>query len=1125
MLAQSPASVRKGTKSCTECRRRKVRCVRIPEDAPTCRQCTERNTACVAQTSSGRPRQSQRLPSRYRIAQLESQVSRLTKIVNNIEVKLGGVGSTQLDRPTTHSPGSDDSDAESTASEMLIAEEPSHLRSLFQNEWLSVDTDRRNEQQQERRAKASAHLEESLRPSLQKLIPTKEETVEMLSCSYDWLQMIHSMLPQPSQFNSNQEVIADYEEMCRPDVGVIRLASWLLTVSITAQQVPEGARTPEAQAASYQKRIVFARTVSDIVENFIMTHDRLVGTLEGLGMTIHFIRLQMGRGNPQKAWLRLRHLIALAELMGLPKAAQLARIKKANGAADQTAENEKLQYWEMICTVDRLAGMLINLPPYTKRYPVRNPDPIVVGGVVQPAIYMIRLVDITPKIYDLEDLSVSQGSTTKLYTSALEIAREARDLASQTPKSWWVINMDDDLKPDHIVQYMHYCIVMKAHLPVALRQDQSEEYLYSRLACMDACESIAQRYKFLRRKLPSGFFTLRLLDLQAFAAMVSLLLTAHSCPSADNCSFQIDKARLEGVVEGVIELMEEKSKDGAGSGFAGHGATSLRALRNLLQQEDSNAESIRELTVVVPLLGKIHVRRNLPTAQPRQSHVQATSDAIPQSTSWVPQEQMVSAAYNPRLNTSTYMQDALMAGNGRPDMPWGDFSWSIEDAGNNLLDDALMAEPFGQTAKGGEKSLAGPQAEPQGQVPSQKVIPNGGFEAWLSVGAVFCVFVNTWGIISTYGAFQEFYQTQLLSDESPSAVSWVGSIQATLIVMVGLVSGPLVDLGHLRILIVSGNFLIVFGMMMTSLASEYYQVILAQGFCVGIGGGIAYIPALVVISMYFTTKRPIAIGCASIGSSVGSVIFPIMFRQLQPKIGFPWTVRCIAFINLLLAIITCAVLCRRSGEKVGARSLVDWKAFKDVPYMMFSVSLLLVMLGYWIPLFYVASYARTVLGTSTSLSFYMLAIINGASAFGRTVPYLLGQRVKPICTLLACVAGAAIAMFTWIPATNTPGFIVWCCYWGFLTGVIVTGPTSIISHPALCPDIKMLGTRMGMMWGISSIGSLIGTPIAGSLVNLSEAYFLRAQIFAGCLMLGAVGLQLWPTLVVIRYDRQHAQSR
>lgn len=156
--------------------------------------------------------------------------------------------------------------------------------------------------------------------------------------------------------------------------------------------------------------------------------------------------------------------------------------------------------------------------------------------------------------------------------------------------------------------------------------------------------------------------------------------------------------RLESVVEGVIELMEEKSKDGAGSGFAEHGATSLRALRNLLQQEDSNTESIRELTIVVPLLGKIHVRRNPPTIQQPMPHSQATSDVIPQPSSWVSQEQMVSAAYNPQINTSAYMQDALVAGNGRPEMPWADFSWSIEDAGNNLLDDALMEQAFGQTA-------------------------------------------------------------------------------------------------------------------------------------------------------------------------------------------------------------------------------------------------------------------------------------------------------------------------------------------------------------------------------------------------------------------------------------------
>lgn len=299
-------------------------------------------------------------------------------------------------------------------------------------------------------------------------------------------------------------------------------------------------------------------------------------------------------------------------------------------------------------------------------------------------------------------------------------------------------------------------------------------------------------------------------------------------------------------------------------------------------------------------------------------------------------------------------------------------------------------------------------------------------------------------------------------------------------------------------------------------------MLLAQGFCVGIGGGLAYIPALVVISSNFTTKRPIAIGCASLGSSIGSVCFPILFRRLQPHIGFPSSVRAIAFINCALAVLTCLILCRRPGKKTRARSLIDQRAFKEPLFMLLSVSLICVMLAYYVPLFYVPAYARTRLGADDNLAFYMLSVINGASAFGRTVPYLLGSRVKPIYTLLLCTTGSGIAMFTWICATNTPGFIVWLCYWGFLTGTLVTAPTSIVGHSVFCPDMNFIGTRMGMMWGISSLGSLAGTPIAGALVNLDRAYFLPSQAFAGSMMMLGALLQLWPTIAVARYDQKMA---
>ncbi|KKK11851.1 hypothetical protein P175DRAFT_0559834 [Aspergillus ochraceoroseus IBT 24754] len=695
MLAQqNESTLRRGTKSCTECRRRKVRCVRIPEDAPTCRQCTERKTDCLAQTSSvsRRQRQTHRLPSRYRISQLESQVSRLTKIVTNIEAKLGGKLSLGLDSTPSQGPGSDDSDGESSASEILNAEGPSHLRSLFQNDWLSVDTRRHDEQLQERRVKASAHLLEIARPALQKLIPSKEDTSDMTVYNYDWLNMLHMMIPQPFAAKSQQEMLKHYEEMCQPDVDVISLASWLLTVAITAQQFPRSSGNIESPPLSSQKRLDFSRAVSDTVENLILTHDRLVGTVQGLGMAIHFIRLQMGRGNFQQAWIKLRHVIAIAELMGLPKTSQQFPTRKNNGSEDDRPLSHKLQLWELICNIDRLLGMVINLPPGTRRYRIGKSPPLMVNGVVQPRVYVSRLMDAAFKIHDLEDLNAVQGPTPKIYTSALEITREVRELASHTPKSWWAIG--GELQPDHIVQLLHYCVIMRAHLPLALRQDQSEEYLYSRLACMDACESVAQRYQFVRQRLPPGLFTSRLLDLQAFTATVVLLLTSNACPSVDRRSFQIDKARLEGIVSEVIKLMSERSKDTCGSDFAERGVHTLCALKELLQQDESAAH-VQELTLNVPLLGKVHICRNPLTSRLPRPHNQSSSEVLSHPYARNPGDQVVPAI---RDDPSLLIQNDPPGDATQPSsfFQWDQLSWFIEDTNENLLDDATMTETLDQ---------------------------------------------------------------------------------------------------------------------------------------------------------------------------------------------------------------------------------------------------------------------------------------------------------------------------------------------------------------------------------------------------------------------------------------------
>lgn len=120
-------------------------------------------------------------------------------------------------------------------------------------------------------------------------------------------------------------------------------------------------------------------------------------------------------------------------------------------------------------------------------------------------------------------------------------------------------------------------------------------------------------------------------------------------------------------------------------------------------------------------------------------------------------------------------------------------------------------------------------------------------------------------------ADQTFYETNYLSDTSPSTISWVGSVQAFMLLIVGVITGPVYDAGYFKPLLWTGSFLIVFGHMMLSLCTQYYQVLLAQAFCIGIGAGCLFIPSVAILSTYFNSKLAAATGLAASGSSLGEL--------------------------------------------------------------------------------------------------------------------------------------------------------------------------------------------------------------------------------------------------------------
>ena len=146
--------------------------------------------------------------------------------------------------------------------------------------------------------------------------------------------------------------------------------------------------------------------------------------------------------------------------------------------------------------------------------------------------------------------------------------------------------------------------------------------------------------------------------------------------------------------------------------------------------------------------------------------------------------------------------------------------------------------------------------------------------------------MNAAGYSNAFGFFQVYYGTAL--QESPSHISWVGSIQAFMLLFVGAFSGRAVDAGCYHHVAGTGLVLQLAGVFMTSLVSKYWQLLVTQGICQGLGGGLVLTPIMAVVATYFSTKRAVAISGASSGSATGGVIFPLIAQQLPSSKTGHW---------------------------------------------------------------------------------------------------------------------------------------------------------------------------------------------------------------------------------------------
>ncbi|ETI24729.1 hypothetical protein G647_04099 [Cladophialophora carrionii CBS 160.54] len=388
--------------------------------------------------------------------------------------------------------------------------------------------------------------------------------------------------------------------------------------------------------------------------------------------------------------------------------------------------------------------------------------------------------------------------------------------------------------------------------------------------------------------------------------------------------------------------------------------------------------------------------------------------------------------------------------------------------------------------------------------------PDGGLKAWSQVAIGFtacfctCVLVILQSI-SSFGVFQTYYTSAL--GEPQSTISWVGSVQLWVVFFMSAFSGRALDAGLLIPTFIVGCTIQLFGIFMTSLCKVFWQLVLAQGLCTGLGAGIFFTPTMGLVTTYFKKNRGLAVAIVSSGNSVGGAVYPVIVRQLLPKIGFAWTIRVVGFVNVVLLGLCLAFLRPRLPPRK-AGPLVEWKAFTEAPYVCVLLGMSFVFGGLFFSYYYLASFGRDILHMSYSDSLTLLIIFNGAGVPVRLATgYIADRYLGPLNAMVPLLFINALFALCWIAVRSQAGMYVFATFYGFSAGAFQCLMPTVVT--SLNNDLQRNGIRMGMAFSLFSFAGLAGPPIGGALLTTNgggRGGYLVAQLCLG--VLTAVGASL-----------------
>ncbi|RFU32341.1 hypothetical protein B7463_g3971, partial [Scytalidium lignicola] len=627
--------IRKGTQSCWECKRRKIRCVLLSAEDTACVGCQRRRAPCISQEIEV-PMLEDLTGARTRDnRQLVERMARVEALLEDFLAGKVAVPSVPVEK---HLVQHQDHQARSAEDLSTLASSQA-IRSL-PTAGFSPEEPREPAgiptlgQSTPSPSLALSSLHATALEHLFAAFPTEEDAKILLRESFRVSLYTETINTQPHSKLTYETLAApcSIPELPGPSTHPVLLAKRMLLFAITLQS-PGG---EELLALSEPRSVLMCRLVT-AATTWVTTKEEMHGTVESLVCIMLEGVYEINSGNLRRAWVAYRRAMTVAQLMGLHRT-PMPPLKCIDPELDAKPDF----MWFRIVYMDRYLSLLLGLPQGSTdtsmgaMSALRHEPPL---GKFERLLTVVasRILERNASPFATTDTTTTQS-----------IDSELLSISQSMPASFWrpvYFHNFTPGSPDTLLetlrlaaQVYYYGLLIQLHLPYIVRIRDNTMHEYSKMTCVNASREIITRFIVHRSFNPMSSCS-RPVDLFALLAAMTLLLAHidvyHHRQTINFLAHQrfSDRAILEQALE-KMDVISKVNKDIVTE-------QSAKLVRRLLEIEadaaqgsnytartdDGGEKGDEELRLHIPYLGVIKITRQGPISREPHPTFQAESSS------------------------------------------------------------------------------------------------------------------------------------------------------------------------------------------------------------------------------------------------------------------------------------------------------------------------------------------------------------------------------------------------------------------------------------------------------------------------------------------------------------------